>query len=63
MEEHNDQREKTSFNPLIQVNDFYPSVAALNLERSRYGFNPLIQVNDFYHDAMVAILEEFNKKF
>ena len=38
---------KQSFNPLIQVNDFYITILVkipIALDR----FNPLIQVNDFY---------------
>ena len=36
-----------SFNPLIQVNDFYLDKHG-NVVTLYTGFNPLIQVNDFY---------------
>ena len=38
---------KKSFNPLIQVNDFYRRWKKYFLLES-LRFNPLIQVNDFY---------------
>ena len=39
---------KNCFNPLIQVNDFYPEVDFDVFVDHLYSFNPLIQVNDFY---------------
>ena len=38
-----------SFNPLIQVNDFYQKrKKLLKPWKKKPRFNPLIQVNDFY---------------
>ena len=37
-----------SFNPLIQVNDFYLDEIEERFKTQMIGFNPLIQVNDFF---------------
>ena len=40
--------ETASFNPLIQVNDFYQELSLYGFYSIVESFNPLIQVNDFY---------------
>ena len=42
-----------SFNPLIQVNDFYGNPSYWVYFTDSEGFNPLIQVNDFYIEGII----------